>query len=582
MTNKNVKIGFASRLDQMIGLISPERAFRRKQFRFAYDALDRGRTRKKRLSVGGSGDRQLGEMQLAGLRDICREMGRNNPLVKGLLRTERDGLVGSGVKIKARTSEENLNDDIESLWKEDMIDRSCDVTGRFNFNQYLRMAYLTYRRDGDMGTILLDNGEIQPIEGEQIGTPWGQSEAKHFVVSNGIAYSKSNGKVIGYYVGKPNKWGFIGQTEYHKYKAENFYHMFNPERFSNSRGEPALTSSINWIDQLCDYMEAELVAAKVNACFSMFVSRKDEFDDNLPLSTGGVESDGTDEEGNRLEKIEPGRIMYGEPGEDAKGIGQVRPGAVFDPFVLRMLTMIGRPLNMPLMLITLDFSGATFMNARIAYQKVQESWTAEQDNIIKPFVAAVYRRWIQTKITVGKFKERDDIYRHDVLCKRWPYVDPLKEAKADEQEIINRTNSRTRISARKGDEQSDIDAELSTEKARGQELGLEEKTRTSGKEMENIARGVRSGVPIAVAEARARIGLPPEPPKGELLRFNDQDVLQYHVEGGILTINEIRKVLGLKKVKWGNVPVRKTTVSPVSDAAGEKEKEKEKESETNE
>ena len=71
-------------------------------------------------------------------------------------------------------------------------------------------------------------------------------------------------------------------------------------------------------------------------------------------------------------------------------------------------------------------------------------------------------------------------------------------------------------------------------------------------------------MPIAVAEARTALGLTEKPPKGELLRFNDQDVLQYHIESGILTINETRAVLGLKKVDWGDVPVRKAGVSPVS------------------
>ena len=57
------------------------------------------------------------------------------------------------------------------------------------------------------------------------------------------------------------------------------------------------------------------------------------------------------------------------PGEDAKAIAAQRPNSEFDPFILRCLMFICRPMCMPLMLATLDYSGATFMNARIAYQE---------------------------------------------------------------------------------------------------------------------------------------------------------------------------------------------------------------------
>ena len=112
---------------------------------------------------------------------------------------------------------------------------------------------------------------------------------------------------------------------------------------------------------------------------------------------------------------------------------------------------------------------------------------------------------------------------------------------------------------------------MGAEEVLRKEQGLAGKDDKKAKMMEDLARGVRAGVPIAVAEARTALGLTEKPPAGELLRFNDQDVLQYHIESGILTINEIRAVLGLEEVDWGNVPVRKTGVSPVSTSPEEKQ-----------
>lgn len=454
----------SERIDNLIGIFSPKRAYLRKAYRFAYDATDRSRLRKKRTGLGGTGDKQLTERQLYELREICRDMGRNNPLVSGLLKIERNGVIGSGVKIEARTDEKKLNDEIEAGWKEEMLDRPCDVTARFNFNQFLRKKYLSYRRDGDVATIFLDD-ELQAVEGEQIGTPWGRNadDAKHFDVVNGIAYSKQNGRVIGYYIGKPDKYGYIKYANYEKYPADVVHLMFDPDRFSQSRGEPILTPSINWIDTLCDYIDAELVAAKVNACFTMFIAQK--YPEVPPGYTQGVSETGKDKEGYRQEKTEPGQILYGEPGEEAAGIGQTRPSALFDPFTRRMLTLIGGPLCMPLMLITLDFQGATFMNARIAYQKVQEQWQAEQDLLVKPFVSRVWRWKLQRLIDTKqiKVKNMNGLFQHEIFCQRWPYVDPFKEAKADEQQLINGTTTRTEICARQGRDFTEVTDQLDKE-----------------------------------------------------------------------------------------------------------------------
>lgn len=445
--------------DEIVSIVSPRRAFERKRFRFGYDALDSSRLRKKRTGIGGTGDKQLTERNLYRLREICREMGRNNPLVKGILRTERNGVVGTGPKIEARTGDEKLNKDIEAAFAEEMIQRPCDVTGRFSFNKLIRILYLTYRRDGDAAVIFTDYG-LQMVEGEQIGTPYGRKENEHLEVVNGIAYSKKTKEVIGYYIGEPDKWGYIKSASFQKYKAEFVYHMFNPDRTSQSRGEPVLTPSINFIDTLCDYIDAELVAAKVNACFSMFIAQ--EYSDMPEPYTKGVSDTGKDEDDEQLEHIQPGIIIRGEPGEKAEGIGQTRPGSLFDPFVLRMLTFIGRPLCMPLMLIGLDFSGVTFMNARIAYQEARDNWTGEQEDVIKPFASRTYRWWLQRKIDDGTFKLRKNvnIFGHEIICKRWPYVDPFKEAKADEFQVKLGTKNRTRICARQGDDFKEITEQL--------------------------------------------------------------------------------------------------------------------------
>ncbi len=93
-------------VDRLMRAVSPRRAYLRRAYRFAYDALDGSRTRKPRSATPGTGDVHLTESALSKLREICRGMGRNNPMVRGLLQHEADHVVGDEVKIEARSSGE--------------------------------------------------------------------------------------------------------------------------------------------------------------------------------------------------------------------------------------------------------------------------------------------------------------------------------------------------------------------------------------------------------------------------------------------------------------------------------------------
>jgi len=449
-------------LDNLVMAVSPRTGYRRMAYRFGYDVLDRSRLRTKRIGLGGTGDQQLTADALDKLRDICRDMGRNNPLVTGILRVEANGVVGTETQIQARTGDDGWNAAAEQLWDDEMIAQPGDVTGRFDFHALLKKFFLSYRRDGDAFVLFLDDS-LQAIEGEEVGTPWGsKNDALYFDVNNGVAFSKQTRRVIGYYIGKRNKWGYIRNEDYQRYPADVVHHLFNTERFTCSRGEPALTSSVHFIEQLCGYIDAELVASKINACWPMMVRTYDTT--GMPAGyTGGVSATGKTEDEKIIEKIEPGQVWHGEPGEDIAAIGAARPPSAFDSFVLRMLAFIGRPLCLPLMLITGDFSGATFMNARIAYQEARENWKDEQNLVLKPFIRRVWLWKVAKWIERGDLTARDDWKRHEIWCKRWPYVNPYQEADADKLQLANGTMTRTEICARQGRDFRDVTDERAKE-----------------------------------------------------------------------------------------------------------------------
>ncbi|MBW2673918.1 MAG: phage portal protein [Deltaproteobacteria bacterium] len=422
----------AGRMENMLAVLSPERAVRRRQFRFAYDALANHRTHESRTrSTGRTGDSDLDEASLDRLREICRDLGRNNPLVKGLLLTEADDVVGTDTQIQVRTEDEGWNKAAEAIVKETMIDRTCDVTGRFNLHKLLHLGYLSYRRDGDAFMVFADDGP-QLIEGHQCGTPTGK-QTKAFDIINGVAVAKKTQRLLGYYIGLPNKWGYIAAETWTQYPAGDVFHIFNPDRASFTRGEPVLTPSVTWIDKLFRYADAELVAAVVNAALAHYVTIND--NGRVPTAwTKGRYSDGKTNDNQKVEKIEPGMIKYLNQGEGITAVTPNRPAAAFDPFMLRMLMIVCRPLCMPLMVGTLDFSGATFMNARIAYQAAQKNYRREQAHIVIPWATRIARWRLDKAIADGDLTARET-YGIEIKCQRWPYVDPYRESQANKNNL---------------------------------------------------------------------------------------------------------------------------------------------------
>jgi len=449
--------------DRLVGVFNPKAAFRRAQFRAAYEALDQSRIRKKRSGTGGTGDSQLTGSSLSQLREIHRDYMRNNPLIEGMLLTVLDEIFGEEVKVQAQTEDPKWNEQAEQLWQDEMVVKPCDVTGRFNINQAHGLQYLGYLRDGDSFIIYLDDA-IQLIEGDQVGTPYGGIAAQNYDVVNGIAYSKQTGRVIGYYIGQPDRKDscYIRAESYRQYLAEQVHHVFSPQRVSQSRGEPVLKAAISHIDKNEKYIDAELIGACLNASYALAVIRKDA-GAIPPAFTGGISSTGEDEFGNRLEKMEPGTIEYLQPGEDIKGVGMERPGTNFNLFVDRVSAYIGRPLALPLMLITGDYSGATFMNARIALQQARSRWQREQRWVLNPMVSRTWRWHVDRMILQDKLSQRADAYKHLVQCRRWTYVDPFKEAMADRTELENATTTRRDICARQGRDYEDVARQLDKE-----------------------------------------------------------------------------------------------------------------------
>lgn len=95
-------------------------------------------------------------------------------------------------------------------------------------------------------------------------------------------------------------------------------------------------------------------------------------------------------------------------------------------------------------------------------------------------------------------------------------------------------------------------------------------------EDENLAEEIRVdqeliklGVPLSLSYFYERYKRPAPLPEERALRYDDNNLYQYHLQYGVLTINEVRKTLGLPPVSWGDEPPAKGDVTGINEMSPE-------------
>ena len=137
----------------MIAFVSPERGMRRAAFRAAYEEMrnyDAGNG--SRLNAGWRVSNYSAEMTDRGSREYvrarARDLERNSDIMNSVIWARKRNVIGSGFTLQAKTEDEDVNSELERLWKKWCKARNCDVTGVQSLNQMLRMAVARKQVDG--------------------------------------------------------------------------------------------------------------------------------------------------------------------------------------------------------------------------------------------------------------------------------------------------------------------------------------------------------------------------------------------------------------------------------------------------
>jgi len=348
-------------LERTIASIAPERALHRAIARdrlkyFSHDAANPGRRR------GGSGGRmknasseswRMGRDRIELLwdaRDLHRNFGILQGMVSRIVQYATDDIL-----YIASTGDKVADGEYQAFMRE--WGERCDVTGRHQLGQLLRMAETAMLVDGDHGWNMVDVEEagefqirIQPIEADRIGNVLNPADAGNPLCIGGVNIDEV-GRVLSYAIYKRDRIT-SNVTFEHEVPADSFLHIFDPWRVDQYRGVSALAAALAPARDLYEIASAEMQAAKWQVGHAGMIYTDDPYKpgNDSAWNTSDATAGGGSSGASRPSEIsmKAGKVLRLVQGEKIQfAPGTTRPSGAFMALYSATVRAICQPLNMP-------------------------------------------------------------------------------------------------------------------------------------------------------------------------------------------------------------------------------------------
>ncbi len=482
--DRKPNLTFSDKVDNFIGIFSPVTAARRRYFRYiaqnmlgTYRGAEGGRLRGSWAPGGGSADQDL-LPDLATLRERSRDLVRNDGIAAGAVHTIVTNIIGSGVRPQSRVDKDSLsiNEDyadqlqklIEKIWER--WASYADAGGRMDFYQLEELSERQRFVNGESIIIpirILDPKKqrpysfaLQTVEADRLNTPndlfWNKN------IRSGVEVGEF-GEPLAYYIRKVHPGDIFyskgsinnSSNNYNRYEAlnemglPNVFHLYQVMRSGQTRGEPFFAPVINLFKDRFEYMEAELVAARVAACFAVFIKKQLATDLSIARST-------KDSSDRRIEELSPGLLEYLEPGEDIQAFNPQRPGGTFGIFMERILRDVSAGLNIPYEILAKDFTRSNYSNMRASLLEARRFFMMQQRfvsiKLCQPvLITLIEEAYLKGELPILDFYQNRAAYvRTRWVAPGWEWIDPQNEVAASVDAINNNLSTLAEEAATQG------------------------------------------------------------------------------------------------------------------------------------
>lgn len=383
----------------------------------------------------GSAKRDIEENRKT-LRERSRDLAMNAPLGAAAINSTRTSCVGSGLvpapkldydflgisKEEAKEIERQIKREW-SLWADSTL---CDNNDQNNFYELQQIAFNDWLRNGEEFVLIKYAKKpdlnmpyqlrIKLVEADRVRSPDDYSGDYSTIsdritpdgnrIMNGVEIDKE-GRVIAYHIASfyPGEY-LTGDRKWTRVPRRgkqtgnpNILHIFNADRADQYRGVPFLAPVIESLKQLTRYTDAEIMAALINAMFTIFITTEN----GEGVGYGGEDGDLEEEDDQKDDDIVLGSGTINElrTGEKVQTVESTHPSGNFDQFVNAFCNHIGAALEIAPEVLLKKFS-KSFSASKGALNETWKSFKMRRKWFVDDFCKQVYELWFSEAVSKGR------------------------------------------------------------------------------------------------------------------------------------------------------------------------------------
>lgn len=491
--------------DALVGLFSPERAALRRHFRRFDRDGDYRRLMEAALSARGYRAAQQSSSRtpfgaatrsadaeilndLPSLRNRSRELNCDDPIGAGLTNTFVNNSIGTGLWPQAapRTPSGEI-DAAKKLALETVWWRLCDrlyPQERLTHAAAQRERFYKMLEDGEVFRRSVKREPSEPVwfeivEADRVATPPQRSNDPN--LRSGIERDAA-GIPVAVWILKAHPGdtltSAVRRAEYERVEFPAVQQIGVKRRPGQSRCVPLFHAVMQDLRDLDLLLLASLKRVQIAACLALFIKTEKSVSNLFEVTAQKY--------GYKLDQqIEPGMIFKLYPHESVETLVPNFNAPELGSFVVMLCRRIGAALGVSWQVVLRDFSESTYSSARTDKMDAWQTWDILQALFVETDAAPEWREVMADAVLRGEPElARAGVTLADVQEVEWipngrPWIDPLKEAQANEVALRMGVTSRNEICAKLGKEyrrvrEQELQDEL-WERERRRQLGLPER-----------------------------------------------------------------------------------------------------------
>jgi lambda family phage portal protein len=433
--------------------------------RALYDAASISRRTQGWRSVGTDANAE-GKVAIGRLRDVAREMVRNNPFAARTKMLIPHNVVGTGILPQVRADRPERVAQVKTLIDRHFDSTDIDADGMLNLYGIQQLIMGTVVEAGEClirkRPRRAEDGyalpfQLQVLEPDFIDSSIDGKLSNGNYAVQGVEFDL-RGKRVAYYLFDQHPGsmmtGSFGSYRGQRVSADFIAHVYRVDRPGQVRGISWFAPVIVRMRDFADYTDAQLLRQKIAACFTAFISSKDD-------TPGATNDDGspiqTTPSGFEIEQMEPGLIMRGAEGESVS-FATPPTTSDFGPYASVTLHEISAGLGVSHESFTGDWTGVNYSSGRLGRMDFDRSIEAWQWNMLIPQFHGPLQRWTQEYAAV--VTASTEPFTFGWTPPRRVMIDPDTEIKASQALVRAGFGSRSGEIRRLGDDPREVEAQI--------------------------------------------------------------------------------------------------------------------------